>query len=329
MENKVKYLVLLLAVLIAVILYYSGFKKLKFKKKNFFYTSLLIALTFMGCNFSESNASGQKNDDPKNNPMPGKDDPEYIKELNKTSEWKEFKAFWKSIDQIEAAEGVTHDSYRGYMTKTDGDYGSTYKISDSLYKKTKSLEEVLKSLTEKKLLDTLESRLLSNMCYDRIDYVCYGFRSMYTRMIALPGIYEKEKTMARFEFRIDTLISLQKKGSIDSSEMNKVLMNIQSDIKSFSVLDILGKRNMLKYYSYHYDYDNPNPQNDTLKIIEKSILDFENSYSDFMKKYEPSASDKIQKDLFAAYVSTKIELDGFMENYQRFCTIINDLIMND
>ncbi|MFH0867425.1 MAG: hypothetical protein V1904_14630 [Bacteroidota bacterium] len=330
MESKIKYLILFLAVISAVVLYHTGFKNLKLKKKNFFYTSLLIALTFLGCNFAETNARDPKRDEEQNKNEYGKDDPEFIKELNETTEWKEFKLFWKTIDQIEAAQGVTPDSYNGYITKSGDNYSSTYKIADSLTKRTKLYESFLKKLSSDKLLDTLESRLLINMCYERIDYICYGFKSMMMRMVVHPGITQKEHTMAKIEFRIDTIINLELQGKIESSEMNRALANTHLEIKNFGVLDIIGKYNLYRYLTEEESADFRNKTNpDSISIAGTHIFGFEKSYREFMDKYNASKADEQQKKLYDAYVTTKKELDAFMQNYSRFCIIIEDLIMDD
>jgi hypothetical protein len=331
MENKIKFIAISAAIATATILFFLGIRNIKLRKKNFFYTSLLIALTFLGCNFPQTNAKDQKNDDGQSNQLFGKDDPEFIRELNKTSEWKDFKKEWKSLDIIEPS--VDYDSaiysYSPYIRNKENDYERTYKEVTEIRNNLDSLTKELKVLTNKNLIDTLEVKLLNEICLARVEYLYYGFTSMLTRMIPAPGMLEKEKSIAGLEHRIDLLLKLNKKGAIDTVEFNKAMDNIDKETRKFSILEIISKK-FYKYYPYDYSYRKfDESKKDTLNILDRSVIDFETSYKEFMGKYDAKSNDQVQKDLYNAYVTSKTELDWFMKNEQHFYAIIKDLIAND
>ncbi len=329
MENTYKYILIAAAFMIAFLLYFFGIRKLSsanLKNKGFFMTTLLIALASIGCNFTSS-GNNESNTNKMDNIF-GKDDSKRIIELNKTKEWKEFKTFWKNLDNIEPTKGAENNEFTPYIYAENEDYDKKNKIVVSLREKNEELKNSLSELVRKNLLDPLEPIILFDMCKARIDYIYYGNVSMMTRMMPMPGVYEKEKTIKMLEFKIDTLLKLERKGKIDTTELKLALSNIQLEVKKFGVLEILGKGKMLQYYYRSSNLDNENPQKDTLTVFDKSILDFENAYNEFMKTYDASKADKQQKDMYDKYVLVKKELDTFMSIYPEFCELIKDLIVN-
>ena len=331
MENKYKYIIIAAAFIVAIMFYFFGIRRLtsnQLKKKNFFTTSLVIALALIGCNFSSSGLNN-KNIDKMDNIF-GNENSKRIKELNKTKEWRAFKTFWKSLDNIEPSKGAETDSFQPYISSDNEDYNKKNKQVLSLREMNEELKNGLLDLVRLNLLDPLEPAILFDMCKSRIDYIFYGSISMMTRMMPMPGVYEKEKSIKTMEFKIDTLLKLERKGKIDSAELKLALKNIQLDIKKYSVLEILDKGNMLNYYYFNNNkIENNKPKKDTLTVFDKSILDFENAYNDFMKKYDASNADQQQKDLYDKYMKVKKELDTFIIIYPEFCELIEDLIVND
>ena len=116
------------------------------------------------------------------------------------------------------------------------------------------------------------------------------------------------------------------KNKINKNEFELALSNVQMEIKKFSLLDMMSEAGFLKY---SYGIEVKDTTADTVNIIDKSLLDFEKSYTEFMKKYNPAKADAEQKQLYDKYVATKNELDGFTKNYPAFCDLIKDLIVND
>jgi hypothetical protein len=183
-------------------------------------------------------------------------------------------------------------------------------------------------LISKDLLTKLEIDLLTGITADRINFIYYGNMSMMTRMMPLPGTYEKEKSISSLEYKIDTLLMLERKGKIDTSELKLALSNIDKEIKSLSLLSILKEGNILRYYSYDYDLGLSEKKKDSVSVVDKSIQDFENEYNAFMKKYDAKKADKTQKDLYKKYEAVKNSLDEFTGNYSLFCELIRDLVVN-
>lgn len=327
MENKFKYIIIALAVVSAFVLYFVGIRRLKnlqTKRRNFFITSLLIALSFIGCDFG---ISGTKDNSDQSLDINRKDDPERIKILNQTGEWKAFKTAWKNLDAVEPANDKDSGnySYGSYATLADGERG--WEISDAIAKKMDSLSGNLQSLVDKKLIDSLEVKLLRNLCSSRSEYLFFGFRSMMTRMMPPPGLIEKEKSVAALEFRIDMLLKLEKRGKIDSTELELALKNIDNEIRKFSLLDIIGEAG-LNYYSYDYIISGDS-KTDTINVVNRTITDFEKAYSTFMKEYNPAKADEQAKLMHETYIRTKTEMDEFSGIFPKFCDLIRDLVANE
>jgi hypothetical protein len=328
MENKYKYILIAIAFLIAFLLYFFGIRKLSsahLKKKSFFITSLLIALALIGCNVNSSSVNDSNTD--QMNKLIGKVDSKRIKELNKTKEWKEFKIFWKNLDNVEPSKGAGINSFQSYSYAENEDYNQKYKMVDSLRKRNEELKNNLNNLVKSNLLDPLEPIYLFNICNSRIQYIYYGNTSMMTRMMPSQGLIEKEKSLVMLEFKIDTLLNLEKKGKIDTSELKLAMDNILKEVRTVSILEILDQQKMLYYYPGYLD-KNENNSNDTNTIVDKTILDFNKSYKEFMKKYNASKADKSQKELYERYDTIKRELDKYIAIYPQFCELIKDLIVN-
>jgi hypothetical protein len=329
MENKYKYILVAIAFVIAFFMFFLGIKKLssaQLKKKSFFMTSILIALALIGCNFN-SNGGNDLSSDKMDN-LISKGDAKRIKELNKTNEWKEFKTFWKDLDNIEPGNNAKVDGYISYAYREDEDYNQKYKIVEGLRKKNEDLKNKLDNLVKMKLLDVLEPTFLFQLCDSRIRYIYYGNTSMMTRMMPSPGVEEKERSIAMLEFKIDTLLNLEKKGKIDSSELKLAMENTLQEANKASLLGIIDYHKMLYYFPYNYYGENQDITNDTLNIVDKTILQFNKSYKEFMKKYDASKADNSQKEMHERYEATKKELDKYNAIYPQYLELIEDLISN-
>jgi hypothetical protein len=329
MENKIKIIILTLAITGAAVLFFIGFRKINFrenKRKNFFFTSLLIALAFFGCNFTGGSSQNKESDMENINDLKEPTDSVRLQELNKTQEWKEFKSFWKSLDELEPGNAPNNYYFSPYLSKGNNDYQKLYDLSDSLNKKIGKLEPKLQVLVNEKLLDSLEAGLLKRTCDARVKIMCFGSVSMLTRMMPPPGLMEREQSINAFEYTIETLLMLKNNNKIDKNEFELALSNVQTEIKKFTLLDLMGEAGFLKY---SYEFGSENSSADTMNIIDKSLLDFEKSYNEFIKKYNPAKADAEQKQLYDKYVATKKDLDGFTKNYPAFCDLMKDLIVND
>jgi hypothetical protein len=330
MENKYKFILIATAGLLAVLIYYLGLRKYtlsRFKKKNFFTTSLLIALALIGFDSTgpvENNA---------NNVQPDKmihtNDSTRIKALNNTPEWKEFKSFWKDLDNIQPGEKASHDAFmQSYVFREFEDYQKNHELGNSLRQKNEQLKIQLTRLVKPGLLDSMEPTFLFELCNQRIQYIYYGNTSMMSRMMPSPGTLEREKSIAMLEFKIDTLLNLEKKGSIDSLELKQALDNIITEVKTAGILGIIANHRMLAYFPDRF-YINPDTTNNSITVIDRTVLDFQNSYDGFMKNYDDSNADDSQKQRYETYVAIKKELDAYAKLYPGFCELIADLILND
>jgi hypothetical protein len=334
MEHKYKYILLTMAIVAAVIFYFIGLRKIKeipFKKRSFFLTSFMIAMALLGCSFDSSNAGSNKDAPGCNRDATGKDDPERIRELNKTSEWKEFKTFWKNLDAIEPGSKTDTNvySYAPYIATKESDYEKRHVLTDYLKKKIDTLAIQLQPLVEMKLLDSLELKLLRETCLSRVTNIYYGNTSMMMRMIPPPGQVEKEKSIANLELRIDLLLGLKKKNKIDSSELKQALDNIQNEIKKFSILEIIGRKGF-SYYPYDYGYgDFDKTKADSMSVLDRTIWEFEKSYEKFMKTYNAAKADENSKQIYDNYSRSKKELSDFSLVYPQYRDLIKDLTVND
>jgi len=327
MELKIKYLILTSALLLAFLLFLFGIRRLRIsdkKNKGFFLTALIIALASVGCNISNSGETESNSEPMKNQAV--NTNPKRIKDLNNTPEWRAFKTLWKTLDNVLPQKNKNDGSFYAY-TEMD-DYNKKYKLVDSLNKKNDECKYKLARLTGKKLLTKLEVDLLTSITSERIKFIYYGNTSMMTRMLPLPGTYEKENSISSLEYKIDTLLLLERKGKIDSSELNLAVRNIEKEVYKYSILNILMQSDMLKYYSYGYGTGLEGEKKDTISIIDKSLLDFENDYNGFMKTYDPQKANKAQKTIYEKYNTTKMQIDEFTNNYLLFLELIRDLVVN-
>ena len=330
MDNKYKFILIATAGLLAVFIYYLGLRKYtlsRFKKKNFFTTSLLIALALIGYNFKcpdENDVNTVQTD----KMIHTKDSPR-IKALNNTPEWKEFKSYWKDLDNIQPGENSSPDAfYQTYGYREGDDYQKKYEMAEALRQQNEQLKTQLNRLVKPGLLDSLEPTFLFELCNQRIQYIYYGNTSMMTRMMPSPGILEKERSVAMLEYKIDTLLNLEKKGSIDSLELKQALDNIITEVKTAGILGIIDHHRMLAYFPDRF-YNNPDTTGETITVIDRTVLDFQKSYDGFMKTYNASNADNSQKQRYEAYVAIKTELDAYAKLYPGFCELIADLIVND
>jgi hypothetical protein len=330
MEDKIRMLIIFIAIAAAFLLFVFGFRQLRrlqVKNSNIFITSLLIALAIFGCN-SAGKGSLQNEDPGQANYFPGRIIPQRIIDLNKTTEWKEFKTFWKSIDRLEPGTGFNFGSAMPYLYTKDMIYDKLYHIEDSLKKQIQVLNPGLQNLANKDLLDTLEVRLLREICLARVDYLCNGKASLMTRMVPSPSIIETENSIEMLEHRADLLLDLKKKGKIDTTEFNSALKNIQYEIERFSVFNLFEKR----FYTYSNDFMGYNDHlvnNDSINVIEATITDFNNQYTNFMQKYDPSKSSETDKVMHDRYIITKKDMDSLLAIYPGFQQLIADLVAND
>jgi hypothetical protein len=328
MDITLKQLLIILAVFTASVLAFMGIRQLpalRSGKKNYFLSVLIIALTLIGCNFDRTSANagegaglcGKEND--------GKDDPQRVKDLNKTQEWLGFKAFWKNLDAVEPGDTSKFMGWQPYYAGPDHNWEDANRRFDSSSKMISKIEPQLYSLVKKELLDSMEVSLLVNACQMRIEYIYSGFKSMITRMMPPPGQVEKESSIFELERRIDGLLKLKKEEKIDEGELKQAMDSINIEMKTFGLLDIVGRN---RNYTYWGGYTQPG-EPDSTDVFKREVAAFEKERSEFMKTYKPEKATEEEKNVFNAYERTHRELQDFSTLYPGFCDLLKDLILND
>jgi hypothetical protein len=299
------------ASLAAVVLFFLGVRELSISRKpGPFMMALLLAFSMIGVNCSGQSAGS-----------PSKPAKQYaekypesrVLDLNKTQEWKNFKAFWKKLDQVSPKKKNDKDS--GYF----GEYYGAI-APDVAHKWLEELKGLITGLNQLKL-GPVETELFEKICTERIYQMSTGSPSLMTRMIAPSSVMEKERSIRDLESKIDILIELRKKDKIDDSEMWQALSNIKKDIKTFSAYEAFS-RNFAKYYLSQLGDAQTGEKTD---IIDRLIADNEKSYSDYQsrkKQGETKETEGIYKDMDSQYKETKEAL----EKLKKALPFINELI---
>ncbi|MFA5339701.1 MAG: hypothetical protein WC317_06130 [Candidatus Omnitrophota bacterium] len=312
--------VVLFAVAAAYILFTLGIRPHKLNKierRSLFLSSLLLMLGFLsfgGSSYArqdELSASSQqkKISQPLNSTAV----------LCSTLEWKDFKAFWKKLDQIKprrtGQEGKDERWKRGYRNSISQEqYVSLHKelrINISNLKKVKG-----------EMISAQEIDLLDKICSYRIDNFCMGSFTM-SRMI-IPGSAVQDNMLDDLEIKVDKLIELKGKGKINDSEFQQALANVQRDVEGVYAFDIIRK----KYGYYHFQLP-LKPSDDAGDLMDEFISAVEKSHSEYeLRKKEEKVTKEQEiyyKDIDRKYLETKKALEEFKTAFPRLNELIADL----
>ncbi len=246
MGRIIQYMIIALATLTAFVFLFFGIKRIKIqnnKSHSFFITSLLLALSLFGYDASlaaEEENAPQQAAVKENRPKSAR-----IEELNKTQEWKNFKAFWRRLDQVEPKKSEkenTNDYFKARREKYE--YTHSIEINDAERFRTELavLTNSLKNLEKDKKITEEEIELLKRVCNERIDYMSGKLlgRIMLSRAIPPPSRLQEDESIIDLEKKIDTLNELKKKGKIDTEESKQALAKIRDDIEILARLDKKG-----------------------------------------------------------------------------------------
>jgi hypothetical protein len=318
MERILHSIILSTAFLAAFVLFCLGVRELRIgRKPGLFMMALLIAFSLIGVS-----CSGQSADSPSKpaKPYAEKYPESRVLDLNKTQEWKNFKAFWKKLNQVSPKKKNNKDS--GYF----GEYYGAI-APDVAHKWIEELKGLISGLNQIKL-DPVDTVLFEKICTERIYQMSSGSQSLMTRMIAPSSVLEKERTIRDMELRIDILIELRKKEKISESEMNQALSNIKQDIKTFSAYEAFSKH-FASYWAPVYPNGNQKSGEET-DIIDRLSADNEKSYSDFKARKRQQgmtqeAEALFNKDMDSQYKETKETLLNLKKELPFINEMISDL----
>ena len=225
---------------------------------------------------------------------------ERILELNRISEWKSLKTFWKKLDLIDPGEESESGRYTdsieieeaeelrqemaeifGYKNYNNFRGEILYDVTEET--KTSSKTGIKKLVSEDKILP-LEMEILAKICSERLDYMTMGHNNMVTRMIISEMVVEKENSIAGLEHKIDILIELRNNNKVSKDEFEMALDNIQNEIETFVILDTI-KSNYLPIHKYSYKNIEDSNEN---SAVEEYIAVFEQHYLDYKNNEEES-----------------------------------------
>ena len=352
MEKIIQSMFLLMVLFVFFLLFVLkiyNFESKEKRKYGFLISILLLSLTLISCGSILLTKKGKyknlnTNSIQFNQAQIYQDSPIKIQELNKTSEWKSLKAFWKKLDLIEPGKENRNDPYyfeykytdsievkeaeelRQEMAETFGykNYDNfrgeiLYNITEEA--KTSSKTGIKKLVSEGKVLP-LEMEILAKICNERMDYMTMGFSSITTRMIISEIVIEKENSIAGLEHKIDLLIELCNNGKVSKDEFEIALDNIQNEIEAFVILDAI-KSNYLPIHEYSYrnieNFDEDSAIEEYVAVFEQHYLD----YKDEKKKSFYSGYDAEEVDKM--YLKTKNEIKEIKKVLPALRELVADL----
>ncbi len=268
---------------------------------------------------------------------------ERMLELNRISEWKSLKTFWKKLSLIEPSKENGSDLYYKYeyinsiedkeaenlrqeMAEVFGykDYNDLR--SEILYdvaEETKaSFKTGIKKLVSEDKISPLEMEILAKICNGRLDYMTMGFGSMLTRMMPSEMVLEKEDSIASLEHKIDLLIELRNSDKVSKDEFEMALDNIQNEIETFLILDMI-ESNYLPIYEYHYgnieDFNEDSTIEEYIAVFKQHYINYkEDKEKSFYSGYDVGEIDKM-------YLKTKDEIERIKKALPALRELVADL----
>ncbi|MCK5306823.1 MAG: hypothetical protein KAJ66_06775 [Candidatus Omnitrophica bacterium] len=325
MDKTIRVVIIFFASITAFILVLVGIKRLKLNKTtrhSFFVSTLLIILGLTGCDAADKSASSADSSLKPAEIENIKQVLSRVDKLNNTQEWINFKAFWKKLDEITPKQKTDEKEADYFFSEYTGAISN--EEAENLRGELPELTNGLKKLEQEEKISTIEIELLIKICRERINYMSYGFT--LTRMMPPPVQSAKEVSIKNLERRIDILIELQEKEEIETKEYEQALLNIQEDIKTFSILDAINSHYVRYYY---YPGVGSRETGDKVNITERHIKEFEKHYADYqIKKEEGKLNDDAiaqYKDIDVNYRQTKQALAEIKKALPAYGELIVDL----
>ncbi|MCK5491040.1 MAG: hypothetical protein KAI67_04310 [Candidatus Pacebacteria bacterium] len=267
-----------------------------------------------------------------------------MQELNRMSEWKNLKIFWKKLNLIEPSnENINDLDYYEYIHTDSLGVKEAENLRQEMagifgYKNYNSFrEEILYNVTEETKISSkvgikklvlentilpLEMKILAKVCDERLNYISIGFSSMLTRMMPSRIVTEKDNSIADLEHKIDLLIALRNNGKVDKDEFEVALGNIQNEIETFLILDAI-KSNYLPIYGYSYgnieDFNESSEIEEYVAIFEQHYINYKNGEEEsFYGGYDINEIDKM-------YLKTRNEIEEIKKVLPSLRELIADL----
>ncbi|MFA5393663.1 MAG: hypothetical protein WC081_05745 [Candidatus Ratteibacteria bacterium] len=309
--KPIQAVVVVFAVLVAYLVFFLGIRPAKLNRinrRNLFLSTFFLFLVFLSfgrisyAQEDKPTVSGQSKDTRLVSAQ-------RIAALNSTPEWRNLKAFWKKLDQIETKKPEP-DKYGVYSGSISPDECS------SLRKESDEVFSGLNKITGEKIA-AAETGLLKKICNARIDYIGRGtFYLALTRM-AIPTdsvIMAKPDFLADLELKIDRLLVLKKAKVINASEYRQALSNIQQDIKAFCILDVFSGQ--------PGSYRIPFPRPSTAQEVDKLASVFNKDFADYQASQKEIGYPELPEK---EYLATKKAFADFKESFSGMNELIADL----
>lgn len=275
---------------------------------------LISLLTLSSC--SKKNNEVKKPEEPETKDYPVPTSKTTLK-IIKTDEWSEFKTFWLELSSIDTS------GYDNLDFDIDYDLNEVEDFSNKL----KNIIVKLKSISDEsnyiRVIDFIYS-----ICTERIDYICFGKRSMLTRMIPLATTTEKEIVIDSLEKQIDILLSLKDKKVLDEPKFNMALKNVNLNIQNYSIINAIAQNYDGRVVFTLNQFEALDKVDKAKGLIDLQISNFENHYTDFQKKLsnELNEEEKIYyAELEKKYVETKEEIEKLKSIFPIMTELLIDL----
>ncbi len=260
MIHLVKYIIVFIAISIALVLIFFGVKKLNIKTnktQNIFILTILSVLTLNSCTNNTTNE--QTNSQIVINSKTMRKQSDRINKLNKTTEWTDFKTFWQKLDNIKPE-----------ILETNID-GKTSKIAcynygfDKDRKKYQQLIDDLQihiqKLSQIKLITENELKALEVICNERIKHL-FLFNSLLISHMIPPQINTNiDNSLEKLELKIDTLIQLKNDKILNEDEYNKSLEKINNEVNNVITISTILSNYQGKIYEGGFFDDNTQENN--------------------------------------------------------------------
>lgn len=197
-----------------------------------------------------------------------------ISVLKKYLSWKQFKQFWKKLNQLSLNKNSSIP-----VLSADPDLIKLFERLRPVYKKWKEIPEKYLSLTERKVLQTLTEA--------RVKYFTGGFTYLYVMHRApMPHETHELKALSELERKISLLQKLRQKNAISAEEWNKALDVVYSEIQKYIVLK--------EFFSSHDECINFEEKPELMKpfeVLQKIRKKYENilKHGDVLKEEKESA----------------------------------------
>ncbi|MCP4651513.1 MAG: hypothetical protein GY853_15725 [PVC group bacterium] len=223
-----------------------------------------------------------------------------ITKLNRTSQWKEFKRFWKEL----------HTRWLDY------NHNTAKSASSDLEQKLESIS--LDKLISGNKLTALEGEILLKICAFKIDDIAIEedpTKAMYSRMLVMPSYSKGQSTytMKSLPNNIKRFID----GKMTRETLDKTAMHASESLQNFSLID-----NFIISYKNNYT---------SRDFIQQYISNFRKSFEDLINNRDESIStpeiDQYYTNLSKMYSRTQKDIAKIEEISESLHQLVVDLTL--